>query len=83
MFQVGTHPPHFHYFSRRSLDLLISTLGLRGRLWLDDPDFDDLLLRANWLRERLGTVAGALDRIIAPCFRQFGKDTRIVVAVRA
>jgi hypothetical protein len=83
MYQAGTHPPHFHYFSRRSLDLLLSKAGLRPRLSIDDPDFDDLLLRSNWARARLGALAGPVDRVVAPCVGFFGNDTRIAFAERA
>ncbi len=46
LFQVGTQPPHQHYFSSASLRRwATSTLGLRVALRWTDPDVDDLFGR--------------------------------------
>jgi hypothetical protein len=54
LYQVGTHPPHFHYFSRRSLRRFISNCSLREVERIEDFDFEP---------ESLGARVGALRRI--------------------
>jgi hypothetical protein len=40
LYQCGTWPPHFSYFSRRSLRLLLRRSGLRPVREFGDPDFE-------------------------------------------
>lgn len=42
LFQTGTNPPHFHYFSRESLRRLVTQLGFKTVKVIDDVDFDRL-----------------------------------------
>ena len=63
LYQVGTFPPHFQYYSRRSLGLLFRLLGLRVVEQWGDADFEpDELLDRLWaaapLPPRLGRLAG-------------------------
>jgi hypothetical protein len=45
LFQVGTDPPHEHYFCRRSFELLLREAGFTiAELW-GDRDVDDLFQR--------------------------------------
>jgi hypothetical protein len=45
LYQVGTSPPHHHYFSRRSLRLILEKAGFAvTELWTD-PDVDNLFHR--------------------------------------
>jgi hypothetical protein len=72
LFQVGTTPPHRHYFSRGSLRLLTERLGLQMVELLADPDFEPEALadRIHLLRSAprpakaaLRTAFAALDRV--------------------
>lgn len=72
LFQVGTAPPHFHYFCRRSLTDLLAGAGFSVvDLWTD-RDVDDLFGRmpaiAHWPGGRLAARAVGLfpaDAMIA------------------
>lgn len=72
LFQVGTHPPHEHYFCRRSFELLLGDVGFAVvDLW-GDRDVDDLFQRippiAHWPGGRLAARAAGLfpsDSMIA------------------
>jgi hypothetical protein len=80
MFQVGTHPPHYHYFSTRSLQFFLKRLSLDERGFLDDNDFDDLSGRIQFpapeiVKKMLSGSLGMMASII-------GRDTRIVFANR-
>lgn len=74
LFQVGTYPPHFHYFSNESLIRLLKELGLKIELSWPDPDLDNLFHRI----PALGFLPGG--RWAARFFRLFHGDTRIVCA---
>lgn len=84
-FQVGTYPPHYQYFSRRSLSRLISRLGLREVRVLDDLDFEP-----EELGNRLGSRMAPLKRLAAPaglCLATgvrllHRQDSRIIIAER-
>ena len=85
LFQVGTYPPHYQYFSRRSLARFVSSLGLETLGTLDDLDFEASGLAGRLtstlpLVRRLGGVAGHL---LASAATGLGRtDSRIVVAER-
>lgn len=74
MFQVGTNPPHYHYFSRASLRLFVEKAGLAAELEWTDPDVDNLFHRipsVSWLPG---------GRIAALTLRAFAGDTAVVCA---
>jgi SAM-dependent methyltransferase len=85
LFQSGTYPPHYQYFTRRSLDALISALGLSARVVLDDLDFEP-----EQLGRRLTSKGRAIQALAAFCGRSLGAaaratgraDSRIVIAQR-
>lgn len=85
IFQAGTYPPHYQYFSRRSLSGLIAKLGLRPVRVLDDLDFEP-----EELGNRLGPRLAPLKAIALPAgyglaamVRALGRqDSRIVIAER-
>jgi SAM-dependent methyltransferase len=75
LFQIGTHPPHFHYFSSESLRRLAGAADLECRGAIGDLDFEPETLgdRVNVLSglprvvrqvmgRGLGALLGALDR---------------------
>jgi len=77
LFQVGTHPPHYHYFCWRSLEMLLEQSGFRlVDLW-PDADVDDLFQRippiARW-------PGGAWA---ARAVRLFPADALVAIARRA
>lgn len=45
LFQVGTFPPHYQYYSRGSLDELVKKTGLVPEFSWDDSDLDNLFHR--------------------------------------
>lgn len=83
LFQAGTFPPHYQYFSRRSLELFVQRLGLEITSVLDDLDFEP---------EQLADRVGGLSPRLTPLVRRGGRwlgtlasrlrrtDSRIVVA---
>jgi hypothetical protein len=71
MFQVGTNPPHFHYFSRSSLRAYIAKAGLKAELEWTDPDVDNLFHRI----PAFSWVPGG--RIISRALRAFPGDTAV------
>jgi len=85
LFQIGTYPPHYQYFSRRSLDALIAKLGLQTVSALDDLDFEP-----EQLGRRLTSKGRAVRRLAAPLGQLLGgvarraqrADSRIVIARR-
>jgi SAM-dependent methyltransferase len=88
LFQSGTYPPHYQYFSRRSLDALVRRLGLSELAVLDDLDFEPgelgRRLSAGSSRGRalrglaplLGHGLGALAQVSGRA------DSRIIIAQR-
>ena len=85
LFQVGTHPPHYQYFSRLSLGLFTSSLGLSPLATFDDIDFEpaqlgDRVASARPLVRRLGGVAGRLLGKTADALDR--ADSRVVIALR-
>jgi hypothetical protein len=83
LYQVGTFPPHFHYFSRRSLRAILGKAGFEIVDDYGDPDFEG---------ETFSTRVHALSRLPRPFGRMIGKaaftfakvldlgDSRIVFA---
>ena len=82
LYQVGTEPPHFSYFSRRSLDVFLASHALRVVAQVGLLEFD---------RDSLGARAGALRRLPRGLTRRLGailawvaaltwQDSRVVVA---
>jgi SAM-dependent methyltransferase len=85
LFQAGTFPPHYQYFSQRSLEQFVLQLGLQPVAMLDDLDFEPEELgrrmsgASAWMR-RLAPVGGHLLGATARLFRSM--DSRIVIAQR-
>lgn len=85
LFQSGTYPPHYQYFTRRSLDALIGKLGLSARVVLDDLDFEpaELGRRLSSKARSIQALAGAFGRSLGAVARATGRaDSRIVIAER-
>lgn len=85
LFQTGTYPPHYQYFSRRSLSGLVEKLGLLTRFVIDDLDFEPMQLgrRLGVKGRGIQTLAGALGLSLGAVARVTGRaDTRIVIAER-
>jgi SAM-dependent methyltransferase len=86
LFQVGTYPPHYQYFSRRSLSALLRKIGLSSVVVLDDLDFEPAELgkrmaaQGSALRP-LASMAGHALGLAARAGRR--ADSRIVIATRA
>lgn len=83
LFQVGTFPPHQQYFTRRSLGLFGSGLGLETLLELDDIDFEPAGLGGRLsaslpLVRRLGGVAGHVLALAATQLRRADSRTLIL-----
>jgi hypothetical protein len=72
LFQVGTFPPHFHYFSRASLAKFLEKAGLELESVWDDSDLDNLFHRIPSLSFLPG--GGVAASIIGA----FPGDTRVV-----
>ncbi|MBC8132025.1 MAG: hypothetical protein H7X95_03515 [Deltaproteobacteria bacterium] len=85
LFQVGTYPPHFQYFSRNSLDRFVKAIGLRVLDVFDDLEFEaeSLTERAAPLRRLPQGPVIFAARALADVARRLGRmDTRIVIASR-
>jgi hypothetical protein len=67
LFQDGTWPPHFQYFSDRSLEIFTSNAGLQPLRRNFDPDFDDIFSRLGLRPNRMLAI---LSKAIAPIFRE-------------
>ena len=65
LYQVGTHPPHFSYFSRVSAERLLGSVGLRVIDRASDRDFDatDMGDRVQFLA-RLGGLGSMLGSLL-------------------
>jgi hypothetical protein len=82
LYQVGTDPPHFSYFSRRSLKLLLARMGTTLLQEQLDLDFEpaELSRRARAL-QRLGGAAKALGKLAGTAAEVLGlQDSTIVLA---
>jgi SAM-dependent methyltransferase len=85
LFQSGTYPPHYQYFTRRSLDQLVLDLGLEPRAVLDDLDFEppELGRRLASRGRAIRALAPALGMCLGAVVRATGRmDSRIVIAER-
>jgi SAM-dependent methyltransferase len=85
LFQSGTYPPHYQYFTRRSLDVLIGELGLSSRAVIDDLDFEPEQLgrRLSSKGAVIQALAAGLGRSLGALARATGRaDSRIVIAER-
>ncbi|HTV24042.1 MAG TPA: methyltransferase domain-containing protein [Polyangiaceae bacterium] len=85
LFQSGTFPPHYQYFTRRSLDALVVKLGLSTRAVLDDLDFEpaELGRRLSSKGRVIQALAGVCGRSLGAVIRATGRaDSRIVIAER-
>lgn len=85
LFQCGTYPPHYQYFTRRSLDRFVARLGLSPSAVLDDLDFEpeglgSRLSSSGALIRRLAPLAGELLGAAARGLKR--ADSRIVIAER-
>jgi SAM-dependent methyltransferase len=85
LFQSGTYPPHYQYFTRRSLDGLIEKLGLSTRAVIDDLDFEPEQLgrRLASKGRAVRALAGVFGRSLGAVVRATGRaDSRTVIAER-
>jgi hypothetical protein len=70
LYQMGTWPPHFHYFSPRSLERMLGELGFAVVERIGDLDFEPALLaprmgvRGRALAPLVGLAAGAAAGLI-------------------
>jgi 2-polyprenyl-3-methyl-5-hydroxy-6-metoxy-1,4-benzoquinol methylase len=83
LYQVGTLPPHFSYFSRQSLKLLLPECGLELIDDILDLDFEgeDLHQRAGALK-RLGIAARGIGAVASVGARAFGLEDSLIVVAR-
>jgi SAM-dependent methyltransferase len=85
LFQVGTYPAHYQYFSRGSLDGLLARLGLKRLVVIDDLDFEpgDLARRMSRGGPALRHLAGPLGQLLGGAAQAAGReDSRLIVARR-
>lgn len=80
LFQVGTFPPHFHYFSKKSLALFLKKLGLRELRGIDDSEVDDILGRVNANGVKIAWLSNALTALVVLAGKITSGDARIVAA---
>ena len=86
LFQSGTYPPHYQYFTRRSLAGLLDKLGLAPRASIDDLDFEpEQLGRRLASKGRvIQALAGVFGRSLGAVVQATGRaDSRLVIAERA
>ena len=74
LFQVGTFPPHFHYFSKTTLRRFVEKCGLEIVSAWSDPDVDNVFHRIPSLSFFPG------GRIFSALLRIFPADSEIVIA---
>lgn len=74
LFQTGTFPPHYHYFSKESFFGYIERLHLQVGLQWSDSDVDDLFQRI----PSLSFLPGG--KPLAKVLKNFPHDTYLVVA---
>jgi hypothetical protein len=85
LFQAGTYPPHYQYFTRRSLEAFLNAIGLRRLRTIDDLDFEpgELSNRLPASLKPLHAVATPAGRLLSVVAQALGRaDTRIVIAQR-
>jgi len=82
LFQVGTFPPHFHYFSKRSLEIFLSKFDIRPRRVIDDPDIDDLLGRIKISGKPFAWASKMITALFSLLGKIFSTDSRIVIGER-
>jgi SAM-dependent methyltransferase len=85
LFQVGTYPAHYQYFSRRSLEGLLARLGLERLVVVDDLDFEpgELARRMSRGGPALRRMAGPLGQVLGGAVRASRReDSRLVIARR-
>jgi hypothetical protein len=88
LYQVGTFPPHFHYYSKRSLRQLFDRAGLRVVEQWGDLDFepDALLERLQFaapLSGRLGRLASRLASALIRTGKRFDAQITILEVDRS
>jgi hypothetical protein len=76
LYQVGTFPPHYHYFTTRSLRYLIEKAGYDVACVVEDADVDNLFHRMG----RLSVLPGG--GLAARALRLFPADSAILFARR-
>lgn len=85
LFQVGTYPPHYQYFTRRSLALFAASLGLETLRTLDDIDFepDELAGRLTSSVPLVRLLGRAAGHVLGGAAARLGRaDSRILIAQR-
>lgn len=85
LFQAGTHPPHYQYFTRRSLESFVSQIGLKPLRTIDDLDFEpqELGHRLPAGLAPLRALAAPAGRLLSAVAETLGRtDSRIVIAAR-
>ncbi len=81
LFQFGTWPPHFQYFSHRSIALFVENVGLSVVGTFDDPDFDGIVDRLQFFRQPAPeSIKRMIDSVTSSACHTFGCDSRIVIA---
>jgi hypothetical protein len=76
LFQVGTFPPHYHYFTLRSLKRLLESTGYEVARVVKDADVDNVFHRI----EALASLPGG--GLAARAIRLFPADSAIAFARR-
>jgi hypothetical protein len=84
LYQVGTDPPHYSYFSRRSLLHLLATLRLQVRAVVGDADFDAATMRGRVraLRRLPGPAVSSGSRAAVLIGRWLSAEDAIIVLAR-
>ena len=83
--QVGTSPPHYQYFCRTSVRLLVRSLGMDVVQAWDDLEFEpgSLHERVAMLRTVPRPLSGALGRALATVATNLGRaDSHVIIASR-
>jgi hypothetical protein len=83
LYQAGTFPPHYNYFTRRSLNLLIRRLGWVVVADVGDQDFEpellcDRVVGAGKFPEAIRRVLGNALALLVRALRM--PDSRLIVA---
>ena len=82
LYQVGTEPPHFSYFTRRSLETFLSARGLRvaDRVGLVELDGSSVGARVAALRHLPRAVTVAVGTLAAWVGARASRDAYVVLA---